>query len=301
MLPAGPLAQGFPHLGSIRRSLRTLIPRIRDGRLPAVPGRPWTAWSTVYDMLEPELSVQRLARVIADAYHLKVGTIVVTFDPNLPVPGRVALGASDDFIIELKSNLKLLPRDISAVLGHEVAHIFLHRHGLRRPDTLEDEILTDTAAALYGFGVLALDTYSVSQHTSADGQGVTYTERRLGYLTPVEVGYVLEKGGVAGTPEHLTSHAPMAAFRKGARRHRRDLGAPLADCPWWSRGWYRLWRWITLLSGWTIPLTERRVFGLSRQHVEFRCPICTQRLRLPVGKAVRATCGTCRHTVPCET
>ena len=62
MLPAGPMAQGFPHLGLIRRALRTLIPRIRDGRLPAVPGRPWTAWSTVYDMLEPELSVQRLAR-----------------------------------------------------------------------------------------------------------------------------------------------------------------------------------------------------------------------------------------------
>lgn len=301
MLPTGPMEHGYPHLALIRSALRDLVPRIRDGRLPPVPGKPWTGWADIYDMLEPELSVQKLARAIADAYGITVRTILVTFEPNLPVPGLVTLrqGPQVDFVVELKSNLKLLPREITAVLGHEVAHIFLHRHGLRRAETLPDEILTDTAAALYGFGVLTLDAYTVTSHQSGDS--VSYTERRLGYLTPEEVGYVLEKGGVSGVVDHLSGGAARAAHAKGARRHRRDLGAPLADCGWWSRGLYRLLRWWTLLSGRAVALTEDRVFGLTRDKVEFRCPVCTQRLRLPVGKVLTARCGRCGHEVACET
>jgi len=295
------MKHGFPHLGLIRRALRTLIPRIRDGRLPPLPGRSWTGWSDVYDASQPELGVQRLAQLIGKIYGLQVGSVRVTIRSGLPMPGRLEVGSGSDWNIELESTLKALPRDICAILGHEIAHVFLHRHGLTRPETLEDEILTDTTAALYGLGVLALDAYTVSKDTSADGQTVTYTERRLGYLTPEEVGYILEKAELAGTTQHLQSEAPMVAFRKGARRHRRDLGAPLAEGPWWTRGWYRLWRWISLLSGWELPLTEKRTFALTRTHVEFRCPMCTQRLRLPVGKTVRATCGNCRHSLPCET
>ena len=268
-----------------------------------MPGRPWTAWNDIYDMLEPEASVQRLARAIAAAYGLGVRSIQVDFAADLPVPGRVSLkqGLQLDFHIELKSNLKLLPRDIAAVLGHEVAHIFLHRHGLRREETLDDELLTDCTAALYGFGVLALDAYTVTQRPSADGEHLTYTERKLGYLTPEEVGYVLEKGGVSGVVDQLSGGAARSAFQRGARQHRRDLGAPLADCGPWSRGLYRVLRWWTLLSGREWVMTEGRVFGLDRKTVAFRCPVCTQGLRLPVGRMLTARCGRCGHQASCET
>jgi hypothetical protein len=149
--------RGFPNLSVVRRALQTLIPRIRDGRLPPLPAEPWRGWRD-YDSRDAVVSVQHMARRISEVYRLDVGVITVTFLPNLGSLGRVELHGGRDFFVELDFSLRDHSRNLAATLGHEIAHIFLEKNGLAFESTAQTECLTDTAAALYGFGVLMADT-----------------------------------------------------------------------------------------------------------------------------------------------
>jgi len=216
MPPAQQIRRGFPNLRTVRRSLKLLIPRIRSGRLPAPPTEPWKGWLE-YDPRDAVVSVQRVARSIAEVYHLDVGLITVTFVNELGSAGRVELHGGRDFFVELDASLRTSSRDLAATLGHEVAHIFLEKHGLRFATIDETEILTDTTAAMYGFGVLMADTYTVTKtyRPVAGGTEITTKTRGMGYLSPDEFAYVVTRSGTAGAFERLTSKAAKGAFRKG--------------------------------------------------------------------------------------
>jgi hypothetical protein len=64
----------------------------------------------------------------------------------------VELSQSNEFFVELQSQHRFAAKAIAAILAHEVAHIFLHRCGVRFPDEFENEVLTDTTAVYVGFG-----------------------------------------------------------------------------------------------------------------------------------------------------
>lgn len=301
MLKNGPIERGTPNLARIRQALRHVVPRL-GAELPAPSGTLWAGWRD-YDTQRPTRSAQTMAREIARVYRLKVGTLVVTFRSDLDVPGRVELGPGDDFFVEVHSDLKTKPRQMAAVLAHEVAHIFLHHHRLRLPDTLDDEILTDTTALIYGFGGLMLDTYVVVETVRQVGDMTQTTrhERKLGYLSPDEYGYLLQKRGMFDAFDALSGDAARGAYEEGTGRHLRDLGPPLQSAGpgqrllYWMRG---LWaRWFKRHR----DLDEDDDYAFARGRVTFRCPTCAQRLRLPLGKTVVATCGRCKEAHPCKT
>ena len=298
------IPRGYPNLATIQRSIRALIPRVRSGALPSPPaGALWKGWMQ-YERRDPVISIQRLAREIARAYKLRLGTILVSLRSGLPVPGRVELGSGDDFLVEIDRNFAGRPRVLSAILAHEVAHIFLHRHRLRQPETLADEILTDTAAVLYGFGALMLDTYVVSEtHLPVPGgTQIHRSERKLGYLTPDEYGYLLSHFDFSVPPGELESAAAQKALSFGQHRARRERASPpLASAEPIAAFRYRWHRSLSRLGWDTSHERHRYGYSLSAGSVTFRCMLCTQQIRVPTRKTLRVCCPTCGFAHHCVT
>lgn len=68
---------------------------------------------------------------------------------------------------------------LTAVLAHEVMHLFLFYQGVSKRDALENEVLTDTAAVYFGFGEYLKKGYRV-------------IETKLGFSYH-KVGYILKQ------------------------------------------------------------------------------------------------------------
>lgn len=297
--------RGFPSIGLVRDALGVLVPAIRRGRLPPPPKESWQG-DRGFPVDDAVLAVQTLARRIAAVYRLDIGVVVVTFVEKLEAAGRVELGGPGqrDFFVELRSEFRTQPRIISAILGHEVAHIFLHRHGLHPPSGLAAEILTDTTAVLYGFGAVMADTFKISEHREqlVDAVRVTTSVNQMGYLTPDEIGYALTRSGFGHLHELLESPAARDAVLEGQRLAKKELTSPpLRLAPWWRRLWYRLLRWVAERRKGAATLTPDRLYQLEAGKVSFRCTVCCQGLRLPTRAMVTATCPRCEAEVPCET
>ncbi|MFO0552406.1 MAG: hypothetical protein U0271_28720 [Polyangiaceae bacterium] len=274
----------FASVDRVRRAWMVLRDALENGRLPAAPTSAFDALHT-YDPEEQVVSVQRLARQVAEQYGLKVGTIVVTFR-QLKVPAQVELGDSMDFFVEVDKSLAEHPSDLAAALGHEVAHIFLHRHGVRLPETADNEVLTDATACLYGFAHLLAGTYRVDKHQT----------RALGYMTTEEIGYLLERAKLP-LPV-LDDELPRAALAVGRRLAEREMrAAPLQTATLLSRLHY-LWSSQRAQGEAELGLTDHVAVGAER--VAFRCPHCSQGVRIPRKKKLVATCPACKAKLPCK-
>ena len=297
--------RGFPSLPVVRDALKRLVPAIKSGALPAPRPAPWHGFER-YDPSDAVLSAQRLAREVLDVYALGCSTVIVTFDDALEAAGRVEIGGHGqrEFFVELQGELRDRPKDIAATLGHECAHVFLHRHGLEQRDVWANEILTDTTAALYGFGALMADTFQVSYRRAFQDGGVVVhrDERSMGYLTPDELGYVLTRVGFAEVDAYLDSTAARVAMGVGRDRAHRELAAPpFAHAGWWPRLLYRAHVWLARWRSRGPALGAEEDYAVHDGRVSFRCPQCCQGMRLPVGKRARATCPVCEHTMACVT
>lgn len=309
---------GFPHMAVIRESIRLLYKNLSAERMDR--------FST--DLSPSELGslygkdliigVQTMAGKIVRHLHLPIGSAIVTFH-DMDKPGRVELGPENAYLIELNSKYLSDYRDISAVLAHEIAHVFLHRHRIRMKDTLQNEILTDTTAAFLGVGWPCLNAYRISEsreehYHSADHRSVevTRTEESLGYLTPEEFGYVLEKRSMifGGKLKNLIQgRDAKKALYQGAKLARADyLQPPLAKAKRSDRSKYRVHRkFIEDVS------RKSGLKGLSKEfsgyafdisdsvRVVFACPICCQKLRLPTEVKVDAKCANCGSQFACTT
>lgn len=76
---------------------------------------------------------------------------------------------------------------LTAVLAHEVMHLYLHYQGIHYPDTLQNEVLTDTAAVYYGFGEYMYRGYKVIETQL----GLSY--HKVGYIRPEDVEFIREQ------------------------------------------------------------------------------------------------------------
>jgi len=209
--------------------------------------------------------------------------------------------------INIDERYRNSPRELCAILGHEMGHVFLDRAGIRRADTLANEILTDTTAAMYGFGLAMAGAYRAaeSRRRVAGGFRIARRESNLGYLTPDELGYVLTRTGYQNIHRHLLGsdlHAARAALRYGRRRAIQEIRTPpLRNSPPWARLLYYGGRWLAAVRRTTTALDADGTYALEPAHVVFRCPQCCQPLRIPTAKQVIARCPNCDSRLPCKT
>ena len=77
---------------------------------------------------------------------------------------------------------------------------------------------------------------------------------------------------------------------------------PLRIAPLWERLLYALRAWYAgLVRTADAELFEDALYAVGAERVSFRCPQCTQPMRLPRRKRLTAKCPTCEHRVECAT
>ncbi|MFI1284096.1 hypothetical protein ACH4U5_25670 [Streptomyces sp. NPDC020858] len=309
--PGGPIEHGFPHLATVRASITALFRRLSADGIRAYDAS-FTPADAAFDAADDlHLGAQRVASAMVRALRLPDARMVVAFRP-MDGAATVELAAGPEYFIEVNDRFRTHRRDLAAALSHEVAHVLLHRLDLGFPDSAENEILTDTAAAYLGAGWLLLDAYREDE----------LTHQKFGYLTPEEFGYVLAKrAALFGEDPSTWFTSPQAyeAYARGRalaeRDHRR---APLtAAGPLAGRRYAKARR-----AGASMPAdgsaggaVDRAAAGPadgaayrfeqgggdSGLRVSFPCPVCRQRLRLPVRGRLRARCGLCHTVLDCTT
>ncbi|GAU68333.1 hypothetical protein SSP35_07_01350 [Streptomyces sp. NBRC 110611] len=251
------------------------------------------------DSEDLHLGAQRVAHALVRQLHLPDARVVVTFR-EMEHAANVELTAEPEYFIELNDRFRKHRKDIGAALAHEVMHVCLHRLDLSFPGTRDNEILTDTATAYLGAGWLLLDAYREHGPFS----------QKLGYLTPEEFGYVLAKRAefFAEDPAPwFTSPQAYDAYRAGAARARRDAHRP----PLAAAGWAARLRYAKDRRAARDPRGAGRrpsgagdgyaFEGPSPLRVSFPCPVCRQRIRVPVRGRLRARCGLCKTVLECDT
>jgi hypothetical protein len=314
---SGALPHGFPNLRVIQRSIADLHKRFPG---PALLGLqfPSSLSPAIMDAAadgDPIASAQHIVAAIAHHFHLPVASVVVRFSETLEVPARITRQQNGSRLVEMQTGF-MGSRATIAILAHELAHFFLDNLKLRYDDTFQNEILTDTAANYLGAGWSVLNAYtkSVSRATYQVGPNAWQTstttrESKLGYLTPEEFGYVLARRCNI-TNENLfpwiIRNEGKTALSDGKAQFRRELGQPpLAKAGLLSRLKYK---YVVLRSrrgsGPEAKLYDYGVYSIeagAKKSVLFRCPRCTQQLRLPVGvKRAQVTCRNCKEAFVCS-
>lgn len=289
---SSPVEHGFPHLETVRASITALFRRLTPDGIRAYDTSFAPADAAFGGDEDLHLGAHRVASAMVRALRLPDARMVVAFRPMRDA-ATVELAAGPEYFVEVSDRFRVHRRDLAAALAHEVTHVLLHRLDLRFPTTAENEILTDTAAAFLGAGWLLLDAYRED----------ALTHQKLGYLTPEEFGYVLaRRAGLFGEDLSTWFSSPQAyeAYVRGralAERERRR--APLAAASAQARRRYaRARRTGAPPADGSAYRFEPDDAGLL---VSFPCPVCGQRLRLPVRGPLRARCGLCRTVLECDT
>ncbi|WP_328316947.1 hypothetical protein [Streptomyces sp. NBC_00388] len=290
------VVHGFPHLGTVRAAITALHKRLSyDGVLGYAPSVA-PADVAFSDQDDLHLGTQRVARALVQHLRLPDARVIVAFR-TMEHAASVELAAGPEYFIELNDRFRTHRADIGAALAHEITHVLLHRLGLGFTGTRDNEILTDTAAAYLGSGWLLLDAFRED----------ALSRQKLGYLTPEEFGYVLaERARLFGEDPSVWFTSPQAytAYTEGRTRAARDsTHPPLTVAGRSGRRAYAKHRKEALENG------RRTAPGLPYDftrtpdglRVSFDCPICHQRIRIPVRGRVRARCGLCRTVLECDT
>ncbi|QKW49355.1 hypothetical protein [Streptomyces buecherae] len=295
------IQHGYPHVETVRAAITALYRRLSQDTVRGFALSVPPADVAFPDDDDLYLGVQRIARVMVRHLRLPDARMIISFR-DMEHAGNVELTAGPEYFIELNARFKTHRRDIGAALAHEVMHVYLHRLDLSFPGTRDNEILTDTAAAYLGAGWLLLDAYRES----------SVSRQKLGYLTPEEFGYVLAKRGQVFGEDiapWFTSPQGYDAYADGLARARRDeRRPPLAGSGWASRRRYakdRRHAQEHLRAGGAPPGVEPGAGyafeGQAPLQVRFPCPVCHQRIRVPVRGRLRARCGLCGTVLECDT
>ncbi|MFI1951688.1 hypothetical protein ACH437_07525 [Streptomyces xinghaiensis] len=297
-MPGSEVERGYPHLETVRSALTALYRALPPGAVRSFTAsvRPVeVGFSGEEDLCA---GVERVARVMVRHLGLPDARVTVAFR-EMADAANVELAAGPEYDVELHTRFDRHRRDIGAALAHEITHVFLHRAGLSFPGTAANEILTDTAAAYLGVGWLLLDAFRQDALTS----------QKLGYLTPEEYGYVLAKRALVFGEDPspwFTSPQAYTAYTEGMERARADeRQPPLAGASRFARLRYGRARRAASEPGAAppppLPDAPYAFDAGPPLRVVFPCPVCCQRLRVPVRGPVRVRCGLCRSVLDCDT
>jgi hypothetical protein len=282
---------GFKHLHLIAKSLNELYRRFGRQHLTSYADT-FTLGTFADDLRrDPIIGTQYLAKRIAGHYRLPVTTVIVTFTSPTNQPGHVELSHSNEFFVELEPQYRSVPKAIAAILAHEVAHIFLHRCGVRFSVEFENEILTDTTAVYVGFGPTMLNAVTETTRKLTSKNLVQVWTHHFGYLTLDEFGYVLAKrDAVYGTDSapKIDPGTPSAAFERGRARCQGEL----RHRPFVIRPRYQ--RLFHLLSG------KGNSSAPGIRPITLSCPCCSQPLRIPKAhRKLSVRCPNCDSQFLC--
>lgn len=107
-------------------------------------------------------------------------------DANLNYAGNISTNGAFTIInLQLHSYYNL--DVITAILSHEVMHLYLYYSGIHFSDTLSNEVLTDTAAVYFGFGEYLYRGYQIIETQ----MGFSY--QKVGYIRPRDVKFIQEE------------------------------------------------------------------------------------------------------------
>lgn len=282
---------GFDNLPAIDNALRHLYARLGAPAINSFSSN--LPLQAVLSALRGDsvIATQTLAKAIAAHFRLRVSTITVVFEPGLTVPGRIELSSSRDFFIEIAEMHRTEPRAISAILAHEMSHLFLFDHKVELEPRTLNEILTDTAAVFLGCGVAILNGAEELER-SVGFNRVERQSRHFGYLTLPEFGYIQAKR------DALHGHDSTAAF---------ESGPPLRG---YVTGLLMLQREQRKTPASRPSLLSRvgraiRAMGTSPERsdgvIVFRCLNCSQPLRVPCsqGEEITIRCPLCQRMEHC--
>lgn len=226
------------------------------------------------------VATQKLATDIAAHYRLPITTVIVNYSEKLNCPGRVELGAGNEFFVELQAIYRDRINSVAGILAHEIAHIFLHRYGASWGDQKRNEILTDTTAAYLGFGVTIMNA-TFYQFTTG-GKTPEMTSEYFGYLSPEEFGYIVSRRDDAFnliSRENIGNQQWKQAYDCGQRKMRREQ----EERPFLPSAWYE------------------KIFNLllkrnqsSPESIQIECLTCSKKLRIPsLNKKIVVNCPNC--------
>ncbi|MFB6824781.1 hypothetical protein ACFCXA_24745 [Streptomyces virginiae] len=307
---SGPIEHGFPHLATVRASITALFRRLSADGIRAYDTS-FASADAAFDAGDDlHLGAQRVAAATVRALRLPDARLVVSFR-EMEQAATVELAAGPEYFVEVNDPFRTHRRDLAAALAHEVTHVLLHRLDLRFPGTVENEILTDTAAAHLGAGWLLLDAYRED----------ALTHQRFGCLTPEEFGYVLAKRaalfGEDPAPWFTSPQAYEAYVRGRALAERDHRRAPLTAAGPLARRRYAKARragagaearaGAEAGAGAEVRAADGSAYRFEQDgsgaglRVSFPCPVCAQRLRVPVRGRLRARCGLCAAVLDCTT
>ncbi len=123
------------------------------------------------------------------------GTLTYGTSKN-PVCGlykRASLGRGEILLLK-KPNFEI--EHILAILAHECTHNYLYHHQINNPDEVENEVLTDLAAAYLGLGTLILDGY----------EAIT---EEIGYVATKDIRYAIVYSAKLRKLKELASSLPL--------------------------------------------------------------------------------------------
>ena len=222
---------------------------------------------------------QNIAQQIANHFGLNITKVVVTFVHSLGVPGKVELSAGNVFFVEVDEKYKSNTNFISAILAHEIAHIYLFRHNVRINNTFQNEVLTNTTTAFLGCAWLILNS------SYEEASELKMTVNSFGYITQYEVGYILAKR------DFLLQQNSFDAMIFGRSKEFFEDGK------------------ICFLKSLRRPYIKRSALGnlayrlksrLGAGSIVFRCICCEQQMRIPESnKTLSVHCPTCNNNLLC--
>lgn len=256
------------------------------------------------------LRIQYIARKLAIYYRLPFGTAVVRFNDYLESAACIDLTSSPDYFIEVNPRIVRELEDILAVLAHEITHAYLYCRDLVFPDSIDNEILTDTVATYLGLGTLLLNAYA---YQLIDQSAQNVITKWYGYISPEEFGYILAKRSQKFSEdpeEHLIFRDGRNAFYSGSALLESEYKlAPLKDATYISRllYFYNRKRALDKLKT-KVPFSREYLkLGYSfecdlRLQVIFKCRLCLQKLRIPsCNELISVRCPTCGASYICRT
>ena len=224
---------------------------------------------------------QNIARQIANHFGLTITKVVVTFTHNLGVPGKVELSAGNVFFVEVDEKYKSNTNFISAILAHEIAHIYLFKHKISMHDTFQNEVMTDTTAAFLGCANILLN----SSYDEVSYENNLTTVHSFGYISQHEVGYIAAKRDFLlqqNSSDAMIYGRSKEFFDAGKAYFLKSLGRPYIK--------------RSALGNLAYQLKSRLKAGL----IVFRCICCSQQLRIPeTDKTLSVSCPTCKNNLFC--